>query len=117
MTLGVCCSTNCFSYVIIDDSQDPPRIKKKEALSVPKSGPQGLVWMRKEIQEITTKHKVKRLAYKRCETIRRPKDERTWLEGVMMEADFSVGVQDIRGFLKRQIASAVAFKGKARYVA
>jgi len=90
---------------------------KKETLSVPQAGPQGLVWMRKEVQEITANHKVKRLAYKRCETIRRPKDQRTWLEAVMMEAAYSTGVQDIRGFLKKQIAKSVGFGGKARYVA
>jgi hypothetical protein len=35
----------------------------------------------------------------------------------MMEAAFSAGVQDIRGFLKKQIASLIGFSGKARYVA
>ncbi len=118
MVAGFRCGTDEFAYVILEGTRTEPLIIDSGIRKGPRefSHAEFLKWARERIQEIIDGHNISCLGYKRTETLVRAKEERSHLEGVLIECARSIGIQDIISKLNAQIRRDMAFPEKARYI-
>jgi len=120
MVIGYRSFPNGFSVVVLEGTQTDPKYLISDRYTIPKSTnwPESLSWVRKQIAEIHTRHKVKAVCLKTIEPMAMKKSkERLQIEGVIQEYCFSelgkVPSVKIKSQLKRDIKD---FKEPARYL-
>lgn len=119
MTIGFRCEPNKVHWVVLDGTVAAPQVVARGSMQMPTTPERHskLRWLFHETVDIVGRYAPSRVAYKKAETSgSSTSPERIQAEGVVMAAVAEAGITDMRGLVKRSIASRVGHTGPARYV-
>lgn len=120
--LGLRCSNNDYTFVILKGDASCPSIMDKGCVSFPKgfNRPHELKWFYQEIEGLIYKHKIRSITIKGAEGMAaRDKSfvSRIENEAVVYLAGFNNGIKKISKKVKSTMAKDLGLKGKAKYLA
>ena len=118
--LGVRCSNKDFTYVIMSGSKEQPKINSSDTNAYPRNytKPRALLWFVQEIEQIISRHNVKKIVIKGFEGRTRGKSygERVEYESAIFIAAAKNGLNAVFRKIRCTIAKDLGFKGRAHYL-
>lgn len=117
--IGLRCSNNDYSFAILSGSKEAPNLEESGTVNFPKgySRTQSLKWFLQELEEISKKYELERLAIKGAEGIAaRGKEFVTRVENEAMALLLAanLGIDEVQRKVKSTIAKDLGLPGKAQ---
>lgn len=120
MVLGIRCSNSDFSYAVLSGSKDAPTLEYEGSNKIPRnySKPRALSWFVQEVEEIITRHEIKKIVMKGFEGQVKTKtyEERVELETAVYIAASKFGLNAVFKKVSSTIAKDLGLKGKKHYL-